>query len=73
MKLKTRGVLYPAHPGRCDEPLCVQIAVRELELGVKVLDADLCKKNSAVVLCYFKFLFAFGISLDIILLDVNDI
>ena len=52
--------------------MCIQIAVRELELGVKVLD-DLCKKNSAVVLCYFKFLFAFGISLDIILLDVNDI
>ena len=34
MKLKTRGVLYPAHSGGSDEPLSVQVAITKLELKV---------------------------------------
>jgi hypothetical protein len=33
LKLKTRGVLYPSHTGRSDEPLSVQVAITKLELS----------------------------------------
>ena len=34
LKLKTRGVLYPAHSGGSDELLSVQVAITKLELKV---------------------------------------
>ena len=40
LKLKTRGVLYPAHPGGCDESLSVQNAITKLELIVRVVKVN---------------------------------
>jgi hypothetical protein len=47
LKLKSRGVLYPAHPGGGDEPLCVQNAITKLELCVGLVKVRRALKASS--------------------------